>query len=105
MSGTKIHPTALVEKGAQLGENVRVGPFCHISSEAVIGDECSLTSHVVIMGKTTLGAKSKVFSHAVLGEEPQNNKHKGELRPFLSVRIVQFVKVSQCIEAPIRAWE
>ncbi|WP_375623646.1 MULTISPECIES: acyl-ACP--UDP-N-acetylglucosamine O-acyltransferase [unclassified Bartonella] len=77
MSGTKIHPTALVEKGAQLGENVRVGPFCHISSEAVIGDECSLTSHVVIMGKTTLGAKSKVFSHAVLGADPQNNKHKG----------------------------
>lgn len=77
MSGTKIHPTALVEKGAQLGENVRVGPFCHISSEAVIGDGCSLMSHVVIMGKTTLGANSEVFSYAVLGADPQNNKHKG----------------------------
>lgn len=77
MSGTKIHPTALVEKGAQLGENVFVGPFCHISSEAVIGDGCSLMSHVVIMGKTTLGADSKVFSHAILGAEPQDNKHKG----------------------------
>ncbi|WP_455482363.1 acyl-ACP--UDP-N-acetylglucosamine O-acyltransferase [Bartonella sp. B35(2025)] len=77
MSGVKIHPTALVEKGAQLGENVLVGPFCHIDSDAVIGDGCSLISHVVVMGKTTLGANSKVFSHAVLGADPQNNKHKG----------------------------
>ncbi|UTO28832.1 acyl-ACP--UDP-N-acetylglucosamine O-acyltransferase [Bartonella harrusi] len=77
MSGTKIHPTALVEKGAQLGENVQIGPFCHISSEAVIGDGCSLMSHVVIMGKTSLGANSKVFSNAVLGADPQSNKHKG----------------------------
>ncbi len=77
MSGTKIHPTAFVEKGAQLGENVQIGPFCHISSETVIGDGCSLMSHVVIVGNTTLGANSKVFSHAVLGADPQNNKHKG----------------------------
>ncbi|WP_317993127.1 acyl-ACP--UDP-N-acetylglucosamine O-acyltransferase [Bartonella gliris] len=77
MSGTKIHPTALVEKGAQLGESVQVGPFCYIGSEAVIGDGCSLMSHVVIMGKTTLGANSKVFSHVVLGADPQNNKHRG----------------------------
>ncbi|WP_074380758.1 acyl-ACP--UDP-N-acetylglucosamine O-acyltransferase [Bartonella doshiae] len=76
MSGTKIHPTAFVERGAQLGENVLVGPFCHIGPEAIIGDACNLISHVVIMGKTTLGADSKVFSHAVLGADPQNNKHK-----------------------------
>ncbi|AGF74430.1 UDP-N-acetylglucosamine acyltransferase [Bartonella australis AUST/NH1] len=77
MSGTKIHPTAFVEKGAQLGENVSVGPFCHIGSKAIIGDGCSIMSHVVILGKTTLGANGKVFPHAVLGADPQNNKHKG----------------------------
>ncbi|WP_455478507.1 acyl-ACP--UDP-N-acetylglucosamine O-acyltransferase [Bartonella sp. B10] len=77
MSGVKIHPTSLVEKGAQLGDNVLIGPFCHVDSEAVIGDGCILMSHVVITGKTTLGANSKVFSHAILGTEPQNNKHKG----------------------------
>ncbi|MCZ2328360.1 acyl-ACP--UDP-N-acetylglucosamine O-acyltransferase [Bartonella sp. F02] len=77
MSGTKIHSTSFVEKGAQLGENVSIGPFCHISSKAVIGDGCHLMSHIVIMGETTLGANSKVFSHAVLGADPQNNKHKG----------------------------
>ncbi|WP_332066189.1 acyl-ACP--UDP-N-acetylglucosamine O-acyltransferase [Bartonella sp. CB189] len=77
MSGIKIHPTALVEKGAQLGKNVLIGPFCHIGSEAIIGDGCSLMSHVVVMGRTTLGANSKVFAHAVLGADPQNNKHQG----------------------------
>ncbi|WP_455474656.1 acyl-ACP--UDP-N-acetylglucosamine O-acyltransferase [Bartonella sp. B30(2025)] len=77
MSGTKIHPTAFVEKGAQLGENVLIGPFCHVGSEVIIGDGCTLMSHVVIMGNTTLGANSIVFSHAVLGGDPQNNKHNG----------------------------
>ncbi|CBI76553.1 acyl-carrier-protein [Bartonella clarridgeiae 73] len=77
MSDTKIHPTAFVEKGAELGKDVSIGPFCHISSKAVIGDGCHLMSHVVIMGETVLGADSKVFPHAVLGADPQNNKHKG----------------------------
>ncbi|ALE03889.1 acyl-ACP--UDP-N-acetylglucosamine O-acyltransferase [Bartonella ancashensis] len=77
MSDTKIHPTAYVEKGAQLGEDVLIGPFCHIGPEAVIGNGCRLMSHVVIMGETVLGAHSTVFPHAVLGASPQNNKHKG----------------------------
>ncbi|EJF88636.1 acyl-ACP--UDP-N-acetylglucosamine O-acyltransferase [Bartonella tamiae] len=77
MSNVKIHPTALVEEGAQLGQNVDIGPFCHISGAAVIGDNCRLMSHVVIMGATSLGADSIVYPHAILGCDPQNNKHKG----------------------------
>lgn len=77
MTGVEVHPTALVESGAKLGENVKVGPFCHISADAIIGDNCQLMSHVVIMGATTLGANSVVYPHAVLGADPQNNKHKG----------------------------
>lgn len=77
MFGTQIHPTSFVEKGAHVGENVSIGPFCHIGSKAVIGDGCNLVSHVVIMGQTTLGDNSKVFPHAILGADPQNNKHTG----------------------------
>lgn len=84
MSGTYIHPTALVEDGAQLGENVYIGPFCVVSNEAQIGDNCVLKSHNVISGATSIGAGTKIFSHAVLGEEPQNNKHKGG-RTFLEI--------------------
>jgi len=77
MKETIIHPTALVEPGVALGQGVSVGPFCHIQSGAVIGDNSVLMSHVVITDATTLGAGAKVYPHAVLGCDPQNNKHKG----------------------------
>lgn len=77
MKETFIHPTALVEPGAELGRGVSVGPFCHVQSGAVVGDNSELMSHVVIAGATTLGAGAKVYPHAVLGCDPQNGKHKG----------------------------
>ena len=77
MKETIIHPTALVEPGVELGQSVSVGPFCHIQSGAVIGDNSVLMSHVVVTGGTTLGAGAKVYPHAVLGCDPQNGKHKG----------------------------
>lgn len=77
MALAQIHSTALVEQGAKLGKNVIIGPFCCISAEANIGDNCELMSHVVVMGATTIGAGAKIYPHAILGADPQNNKHKG----------------------------
>lgn len=74
---TSIHPSAVVEKGAQLGESVRIGPFCHVGADAVIGDGVELFSHVSVMGATTIGAATKVYPMATLGAPPQNTKHKG----------------------------
>ncbi len=74
---TFIHPSAIVEVGAQLGAGVHVGPFCHVSADAVIGDMVELISHVSIMNATTLGAGSRVFPYATLGAPPQNGNHKG----------------------------
>ena len=74
---TFIHPAAVVEAGAKLGSGVRIGPFCHVSADAVIGDRVELMSHVAVMGATTLGEGCKVFPQATLGAAPQNNKHKG----------------------------
>src|SRR5688572_7278429 len=74
---TTIHPTAVVEPGAELGAGATIGPFCHVSSEAVIGDRVELVSHVSILGATTLGEDSKVYPMATLGAPPQNAKHKG----------------------------
>lgn len=74
---TIIHPLAVVEQGAQLGAGVRIGPFCHVSADAVLGDRVELVSHVSILGATSLGEGCKVFPQAVLGAAPQNNKHKG----------------------------
>lgn len=67
----EIHPSAIVESGAELGEGVRVGPFCHIGAHALIGDRTQLHAHAVITGHTTLGRDCMVHSHAVLGETPQ----------------------------------
>ncbi|RCL02064.1 MAG: UDP-N-acetylglucosamine acyltransferase [Candidatus Tokpelaia sp. JSC189] len=77
MTKTQIHPTACVEAGAQLGENAIIGPFCYIGRDVVLGDNCEVMNHVTIIGTTTIGSGSKIYPHAVLGADPQNNKHKG----------------------------
>ncbi len=78
MADKNIHPSAVVEDGAQLGEGVMVGPFCHVGSDVVLGDNVQLLSHVVVAGRTTIGARCKVFPFASLGHQPQDLKYKGE---------------------------
>lgn len=74
----RIHPSALVEDGATIGDNVSIGPFCHIGAKVTLGDDVEIMSHAVVAGKTTLGAGCRVFPHAVLGCEPQNLAYRGE---------------------------
>ena len=73
----KIHPTAIVESGAQLADDVIIGPYCTVSAEAVIGRSTELISHVVIAGNTTLGEENRVSPFAVLGGQTQDLKFKG----------------------------
>ncbi|MER8374001.1 acyl-ACP--UDP-N-acetylglucosamine O-acyltransferase [Mesorhizobium sp. M1406] len=74
---TSIHASSVVEEGAQIGQGVRIGPFCHVSADVVIGDGVELVSHVSVMGATSIGASTKVYPMATLGAPPQNTKHKG----------------------------
>ncbi|MBZ9734484.1 acyl-ACP--UDP-N-acetylglucosamine O-acyltransferase [Mesorhizobium sp. CA18] len=74
---TSIHPSSVVEEGAKLGEGVRIGPFCHVSADSILGDRVELVSHVSVMGATSIGAGTKVYPMATLGAPPQNTKHKG----------------------------
>jgi len=73
-----IHPTAIVEDGAQLGEGVSVGPYCMVGAQAKLGDGVQLVSHAVIAGDTELGAGSRVYPFASIGHPPQDLKYKGE---------------------------
>ena len=75
---SNIHPTALIEDGAIIGENVTIGPYTTISSQTVIGDDTQIGSHTVIDGKTTIGQGNQIFSHAVIGSIPQDLKFNGE---------------------------
>lgn len=77
MSGTVIHPSAVVEKGAQLGVDVEIGPFCLVGPDVVLGDGVRLANHVSVTGATTIGAGTQAEAFAALGGPPQDRKHKG----------------------------
>lgn len=74
----RIHQTAIIEEGAIIGNNVKVGPFCFIGKNVKIGDNCELKANVIIEGDTSIGKNNKIFSFAVIGQEPQDLKYKGE---------------------------
>lgn len=78
MSAATIHPLALVEPGAVLGDDVVVGPFCHVHAGARIGARTRLLSHVVVGNCTTLGVDNVVHPGAVLGGVPQDKTYHGE---------------------------
>lgn len=75
---TSIHPMSVVSPAARLGEGVVVGPFCTVGPDVVLGDGVQLISHAAIAGRTTIGARTRVFPFASLGHEPQDLKFKGE---------------------------
>jgi UDP-N-acetylglucosamine acyltransferase len=73
-----VHAAAAVEPGARLGEGVRIGPFCHVGGDVILGDKVELISHVVVTGRTTIGARTRLFPFASIGHQPQDLKYKGE---------------------------
>ena len=74
----QIHPTAIVADGAQLAEDVEVGPYCVVGANVVIGEGGKLHSHVVIEGNTKIGKNVEVFPFASVGTIPQDLKFDGE---------------------------
>lgn len=78
MSDPIIHPSAIVEPGARLGEGARIGPFCLVGRDVEIGRGCELVSHVVVHGRTIVGANTRIFPFASIGHQPQDLKYSGE---------------------------
>ena len=78
MADAEIHPTAIVEAGAELGPAVRVGPFCTVGGDVKLAEGCELVSHVAIAGRTTIGPRTRIFPFASIGHQPQDLKYKGE---------------------------
>ncbi|MCX5661673.1 MAG: acyl-ACP--UDP-N-acetylglucosamine O-acyltransferase [Planctomycetota bacterium] len=74
----QIHPTAVVDRGAQVADDAIVGPFCYVGPKATIGPGCRLVSHVTVIGKTTLGRGNTLWPQVVLGADPQDLKFQGE---------------------------
>jgi UDP-N-acetylglucosamine acyltransferase len=78
MPKCEVHATAIVEPGARLGQGVRIGPFCHVGKDVTLGEGVELVSHAVVAGRTTIGARTRVFPFASIGPQPQDLKYKGE---------------------------
>lgn len=74
---TAIHPTAIVDKGAEIGRDVEIGPFCIIGPNVVLKDGVKLLSNVTIDGHTEIGEATRIYPYAVLGMPPQDFKYKG----------------------------
>ncbi len=75
---TVIHPTALVDAGAELGSGVTIGPFAVVEGETVLGDGVRVGPHAHIARRTTLGAQVQVFTGAAVGNICQDLKYAGE---------------------------
>ncbi len=73
-----IHPTAVIDSRARLAEDVSVGPYCVIGPEAVIGSATQLGVGVVVEGRTAIGHHNRIGHYAMLGQEPQDLKYRGE---------------------------
>ena len=71
-SKSEVHATAIVEPGARLGNDVRIGPFCLVGGEATLADGVELKSHVVVVGRTAIGARTRIFPFASIGHIPQD---------------------------------
>jgi len=69
-----IHASAIIAADAQLGTDVRVGPYAVIEPGVVIGDGCEIAAHAVIKRGTRMGSNNKVYEHAVIGGDPQDFK-------------------------------
>ena len=76
--GATIHPSSIVERGAELGEGVEIGPFCAIGPKVRLGDGVKLVSHISIAGSTTIGARTLIRPFTALGQPPQDKGYKGE---------------------------
>ena len=74
---THVEPTAIVDRRAELDEDVEVGPFCVIGPQVRIGRGTKLLNHVTIMGRVTIGQHNRIFPGAVIGGDPQDISYRG----------------------------
>jgi len=73
-----IHPSAIIEDGARIADDVEIGPYSIIGAGVEIGAGCRIGPHVVVAGNTRIGRNNRIYQFASIGEEPQDKKYAGE---------------------------
>ncbi len=75
---TDIHSTAIISPNATLGNGLKIGPYCVIGDDVTLDDGVELMSHVVVDGRTQVGANTRIYPFASIGHCPQDLKYGGE---------------------------
>ena len=75
---TTIHPTAIVEPGAELDDGVSIGAYSIVREHVRIGAGSTIGPHCVIEGRTTIGRDNRIFQFCSIGAVPQDKKYAGE---------------------------
>lgn len=78
VAAVRVHPTAMVARGAKLDTGVEVGPYGIVGPHVTIGRGSHVAAHATIDGHTTLGAENRIFPYASVGSLPQDQKYRGE---------------------------
>lgn len=73
-----IHSSAVIDNGAKIGKDVKIGPFCVVGPNVILEDGVDLVAHVYVAGDTRIGKGTKIFPHATIGCDPQSWGYKGE---------------------------
>lgn len=73
-----IHPTAIIDPAARIGEGVTVGPYAVIGPEVTVGDGCAIGGHAMIESHARIGKNTRIYSYASIGAPPQDLKFRGE---------------------------
>jgi UDP-N-acetylglucosamine acyltransferase len=75
---TRVHPTAIVDSGAELGSGVEVGPWAIVGPGCVVGDGCVIAARATLERNVRLGRNVRIGSSTILGGDPQDLKFRGE---------------------------
>ena len=89
-----ISPLAYIEESAQIGENVKIGPFCCVYNDTVIGDGTILENNVTIFPGARIGKNVHIFPGACIATVPQDLKFKGE---YTTVEIGDGTQLHECV--------
>jgi UDP-N-acetylglucosamine acyltransferase len=78
MSNAQIHPSAIVDAGADIGPGCDIGPYCIVAAGVVLGADNWLQHHVTLSGPMTAGARNKFYAYCSIGQQTQDLKYQGE---------------------------
>jgi UDP-N-acetylglucosamine acyltransferase len=73
-----VHPTAVVDPGAEIAADVEIGPYCVVGAGAALDAGVKLLTHVVVEPRVRIGAGTVVHAFTALGLPPQHLRYKGE---------------------------